>query len=143
MGLKCSREISQAGKHPCGCTRVLSRSIPHCFPWPCAEVGRELCLCQVLDLGLPGGIQSFCGHSSLQKTSSTAHLPGSSSLNLSLRGCAQSLFPTTFSYLLLSPVLLAQRPFRQVEVTSLVCLHSRYGAGMAMLALHPGTRELT
>lgn len=140
MGLKCRGEVLKAGKHP-GCrTRVLSWSIPSCFPRPCAEVGRELCQCQVLDLCLPGGVQSFCGQSSLEKTSNTAHLPASSSLNLSPKGCAHSWFPTMLSCLLSSPVLPVQRAFKQVEVMSLTCLHSRNGAGTPVLALQPGTQ---
>lgn len=99
MGLKCRGEVLKAGKYP-GCrTRVLSRSIPSCFPRPCAEVGRELCHCQVLDLCLPGGVQSFCGQFSLEKISNTAHLPASSSLNLSPKGCAHSRFPTACYHL--------------------------------------------
>lgn len=88
-------------------------------------------------------VQSFCGQSSPKKTSHTAHLPGSGSLNLSPEGCAHSLFPTTLSYLLSSPVLPLQRAFKQVEVRSLTCLHSRNGAGTPVLALPAQGSALT
>lgn len=96
MGLKCRGEVLQAGKHP-GCrSRVFSGSMPNCFPQPCAEVSCELCLCRVLDPGLPGGVQAFCGQSSLEKTSNTVHLPGSSHLRSVLTPCSPALLATCY-----------------------------------------------
>lgn len=138
MGLKFRGEVLRAGKHP-GCrARVLSGLIPSCFPQPCAEVSRELCLCQVLDLGWWNPV--FLWPVLPWEDQQHVHLPGSSSLNLSPQGCARSLSPTALSYLLSSPARSVQRAFKQVEVGSLARLRSRHGAGAPMVALQPGTR---
>lgn len=140
MHLKCRGEVLWAGKHPACHTMVLSWSIPSCLPQPCAEVICELCLCQVLDLGLtwwgpfflwpnlPWEEQQHC-------TSPWVQFPAP----FHPRAVPARYSPSCFGYPLSSPVLLVQRAFKQLEETSPTCLHSENSAGTPMLALQPGT----